>query len=218
MAKYLQLASHSISATSAQHKQHYNGSLLWPSGDLRLSEWFETLYQPPGHWRLSSNPLDDLRLYQPPHDLRHSTDWRHPTWFDTFWQRGTGIHRQMISSTWTLWHQKNRDQQAGDLTHFDKHKKRKEKRTCSTKQAGDINWQSDSLTGTKGAGRSKGRQAWRLRPLPQCRNCLRTSHLLIRNILLWDTSNASLPPPPPPYLQWRGSEEAWRRKRCNQCL
>ena len=116
MAKYLQLASHSISATSAQHKQHYNGS----PGDLRLSKWFETLYQPPGHLRLSSNPLDDLRLYQPPHDLRHSTDWRHPTWFDTFWQRGTGIHRQMISSTWTLWHQKNRDQQAGDLAHFDK--------------------------------------------------------------------------------------------------
>ena len=102
MAKYLQLASHSISATSALHKQHYNGS----PGDLRLSEWFETLYQPPGHLRLSSNPLDDLRLCQPPHDLRHSTDWRHPTWFDTFWQRGTGIHRQMISSTWTLWHQK----------------------------------------------------------------------------------------------------------------
>ena len=155
MAKYFQPVSHSISATPAQHKQHYNGSHLWPPGDLRLSKWSETLYQPPGHLRLSSNPLDDLRLYQPPHDLRHTTDFRHLMWFDTFWQRGTGIHGQMISSTWTLGHQKteiNRQVILHTLTR--QKKKRKKKRTCSTKWAGDINWQTDSDR-NKGGGKVK---------------------------------------------------------------
>ena len=182
--------------------------VIWDS--LSTTRSFETLFQPTGWFETLSTTTWFETHYglQTPHVIWHILTERN---------RNPRADDKQHLDTWTP---KNRDQQAGDLAHFDKQKKKKKGLAQQNGQV--ILTDKLTLTGTKGAGRSKGRQAWRLRPLPQCRKCLRTNHLLIRNILLWDISNPSLPPPhphpPPPDLQWCGSEEAWRRKRCNQCL